>query len=72
MGGPYSLDGDVVTAGPLVTTRMAGPPEATEQEHRLLDLLAGPLRAVAGVARRISLVSPGSGSLVLELRTVAE
>jgi hypothetical protein len=46
--GPYELDGDVLTMGPLVGTLMAGSPEAMEQEQRLHRALALPLTVVPG------------------------
>jgi len=41
--GPYALDGDQLTAGPLAGTMMAGPPEAMDQEQRLHRALSQPL-----------------------------
>jgi lactoylglutathione lyase len=38
--GAYALDGDRLTVGPLVTTRMAGPPEAMHAEQEFLASLA--------------------------------
>ena len=46
--GPYSLDGDVLTMGPLAGTLMAGSPEAMEQEQRLHRALARTLTVVPG------------------------
>ena len=40
--GSYRLDGDVLTVGPVMSTRMAGPPEAMEQEDRWLAALREP------------------------------
>ena len=37
----YSLTADYLTFGPLATTRRAGTPEQMEQEHRLVQSLAG-------------------------------
>lgn len=42
--GPWSLRGDELVAGPLVSTRKGGPPEWMAVEARLLDLLGRPLR----------------------------
>lgn len=39
VNGSYELDGDVLTVGPMMSTMMAGPPEAMAQEHRLLAVL---------------------------------
>ncbi len=41
--GSYVLVDDTLTVGPLMTTRMAGPPEAMEQEQRVLGVLGKPL-----------------------------
>jgi uncharacterized lipoprotein YbaY len=38
--GTYRLDDDRLTVGPLMTTRMAGPPDAMERERVLLGILA--------------------------------
>ena len=43
LAGPYAVDGDVLTSGPLITTRMAGPPEWNDLEVRLLAALERPL-----------------------------
>jgi heat shock protein HslJ len=37
----YSLTAEYLTFGPLATTRRSGPPEQMEQEHRLVQSLAG-------------------------------
>jgi heat shock protein HslJ len=37
----YSLTADYLTFGPLATTRRSGTPEQMEQEHRLVQSLAG-------------------------------
>jgi heat shock protein HslJ len=37
----YSLTTDYLTVGPLATTRRAGTPEQMEQEHRIVQSLAG-------------------------------
>jgi heat shock protein HslJ len=39
VNGSYELDGDALTIGPMMSTMMAGPPEAMAQEHRLLAAL---------------------------------
>jgi putative lipoprotein len=38
--GPYRLLDDRLTIGPIMTTRMAGPPEGMAQERALLEILA--------------------------------
>ena len=42
VAGGYEVSDGVLTVTDAVTTRMAGPPEAMEQEQRLLYLLAVP------------------------------
>lgn len=42
LGGSYTVDDGLLTVADAVTTRMAGPPEAMEQEQRLLTLLTAP------------------------------
>lgn len=41
--GAYSVDGPVLTFGPLATTRMAGPPELMAEEQAVLAALVEPL-----------------------------
>jgi heat shock protein HslJ len=38
--GPYRLLDDRLTTGPIMTTRMAGPPEDMAQERALLEIFA--------------------------------
>ena len=42
--GPYALAGDELVAGPLISTRKAGPPEWMAVEARLLAILGRPAR----------------------------
>lgn len=42
LGGRYAVAEGVLTVTDAVMTRMAGPPEAMDQEQRLLDVLAEP------------------------------
>jgi uncharacterized lipoprotein YbaY len=51
--GAWTIEGGVLTLGPLATTLMAGPPELMEQERRVLEILGGPLAATrdAGALR---------------------
>jgi heat shock protein HslJ len=42
--GTYRLDGDHLTFGPVVSTRMAGTPEHTRREEAVLALLSGGVR----------------------------
>lgn len=65
--GPYEIVGDQITFGTLGSTMMAGLPDAMDQEHRLLQTLAGPLTIDAGAADgRVTLLSDGARALVLE------
>ena len=51
LAGGYAVEGDLVTIGPLAMTRMAGPAEQMDQEHRFAAALEGPLSfALAGDA----------------------
>jgi heat shock protein HslJ len=43
VGGPYGVEDGVLRAGPLATTRMAGPADAMAVEAGILDALSGPL-----------------------------
>ncbi len=43
--GSWTATPEGITPGPLMVTRMAGPPEWTAAENRLLAALEGPLRA---------------------------
>jgi uncharacterized lipoprotein YbaY len=51
--GAWTIEGGVLTVGPLATTLMAGPPELMEQERRVLEILGAPLTATrdAGALR---------------------
>jgi heat shock protein HslJ len=66
VAGAYEIDGDQVTFGALVTTMMAGRPEAMDQEQRLLKALVIPLTVAATDEGRITLMSEGRPSLVLD------
>ena len=64
--GPYALDGDQLTAGPLAGTMMAGPPEAMDQEQRLHRALSAPLTVVfAESGDRVELHAADSVAVVL-------
>jgi uncharacterized lipoprotein YbaY/heat shock protein HslJ len=41
--GTVAIDGDTLTAGPMMSTLMAGPPEAMAAENRVFALLGAPL-----------------------------
>jgi heat shock protein HslJ len=47
LAGPYAVADGVLTAGPLMTTRMAGPPEWNDVEVRLLAALERPMPVAA-------------------------
>ena len=53
--GPYQYERDILAAGLLASTMMAGPPDAMDQETLLLRILSAPLT----VARH------GDGELLL-------
>lgn len=55
VGGPYRLEGDELLLGPLRTTLMAGPPEAMDQERRLVRALTRRLVVAAGSAGGVEL-----------------
>jgi heat shock protein HslJ len=64
--GPYAIDGEALTLGPLAATLMAGPPEAMDQEQRLHRALSHPLTAApAEDGRRIELCDGGDVVLLL-------
>jgi heat shock protein HslJ len=65
--GAWTLDGSVLTLGPLASTLMAGPPDRMEQEGRVLEILGGPLAVTLDDA---ALVLEGRGGR-LELTRVA-
>ncbi len=44
LSGPYRQRGNVLTAGPIVATRMACPGPRMAHERRVMELLRGPLR----------------------------
>ena len=53
----YSLTAEYLTFGPLATTRRAGTPESMEQEHRVVQSLAG-MCAFELTARTLSIEGP--------------
>ena len=53
----YSLTNEYLTFGPLATTRRSGTPEQMEQEHRLVQSLAG-MCPFALTAHTLSLEGP--------------
>lgn len=68
--GTYRLVGDALTIGPLGSTLMAGPPEAMDQERRLLRALdRGLVVAAVAPGGRVSLLAEGTPVLVLEPAT---
>lgn len=65
--GPYALRGDELVAGPLISTRKAGPPEWMAVEARLLAILGRPLR----VARTHDGLALGEGEDAVALTAPA-
>jgi heat shock protein HslJ len=45
--GTWRLDGETLTFGPVVSTLMAGPPDAMTREHQVLRLLGEPVQVSA-------------------------
>lgn len=63
ISGTYEVAGDVVTIGPLATTRMACPPPLMARETALLAALTGPLTATAGAGGELTLKA-GTGTTI--------
>ena len=64
--GAYALDGDVLSFGPAVSTRMAGPEDAMATERAFLAALLLPLTVVADGSDGVVLAGPDGGpALVL-------
>lgn len=61
--GRYELADGTLVVRDAVTTRMAGPPEAMEQEQRLLAVLSEP-RTVVVVGERLELGDGETGALL--------
>jgi heat shock protein HslJ len=59
--GSYSLDGDVLTFGPAVSTRMAGPPEAMATESAFLAALGQPFTVTASAGGAGEVGDEGAG-----------
>jgi heat shock protein HslJ len=57
--GTWTLDGDTVTFGPLVTTLMAGPEPAMRLEAALTRLLDGPLTLTESGGARVLRAADG-------------
>ena len=62
--GTWRLDGATLTFGPVVSTLMAGPPEAMTCEHRVLELLGGPVEVAAPDADTLELSGAAQARLV--------
>ena len=56
--GTWSVDGDTLTFGPVVSTLMAGPPAAMHQESELLRLLQEPLELRAPDGTPVTALEP--------------
>lgn len=63
ISGTYEIDGNVVTIGPLATTRMACPPPLMARETALLAALTGPLTAATGAGGGVTLTA-GTGTAI--------
>ena len=62
--GQYGVTDGMLVVAQATTTRMAGPPEAMEQEQRLLALLAAP-RPILVTGDRIELGEDGTSALLV-------
>jgi len=72
--GTWSVTGDTLTFGPMVSTLMAGPPRAMRREQELLRLIAGPLElTTGGVAESASdpALTPDAGTRTARVDLVA-
>jgi len=63
--GTWTADGDTISFGPVVSTLMAGPPDATACEQAVLALLGSTLTVVAPRADELQLVSADGASAAL-------
>ena len=62
--GTWQLDGDTLTFGPVVSTLMAGPPDAMACEQLVFRLLGGAVTASSPDADTLALDGEGSARLV--------
>jgi heat shock protein HslJ len=62
--GTWELDGDTLTFGPVVSTLMAGPPDAMTREQQVLLLLGGPVTVTRPDAETLALEGVRSARLV--------
>jgi heat shock protein HslJ len=62
--GTWELDGDSLTFGPVVSTLMAGPPDAMECEQRVFQLLDGTVTVSSPADDTVTLAGTGSATLV--------
>ena len=60
----YTVDGEAIELGPIITTRMAGSPEAMDQEYAWLQVLGGRCLVWLDDEGRLVL-DDGSTSLIL-------
>lgn len=70
VNGSYELDGTTLVCGPLMTTLMAGPPEAMAQERALLDVLAARPTVRAAADGSIELVTDAGLTSLREVEEV--
>jgi heat shock protein HslJ len=62
--GTWELAGDTLTFGPVVSTLMAGPPDAMACEQQVFRLLGAPLTVSTPDDETLALVGTGSARLV--------
>ena len=62
--GTWVLDGDTLTFGPVVSTLMAGPPDAMTCEQQVFRLLGEPVTVTTPDDQTLALAGAGSARLV--------
>ena len=63
--GTWELKGSLLVFGPMVSTMMAGPPEAMTCEQRVLRLLGDPVEVVAPDGDTIELAGSGGAATLV-------
>ena len=63
--GTWELQGTRLVLGPMVSTMMAGPPEAMNCEQRILRLLGDPLEVVAPDGDTVELDGSGGAATLV-------
>ncbi|MDU9003670.1 META domain-containing protein [Sedimentitalea todarodis] len=61
--GTYELSGDMLSIGPLASTRMACPEAISNQENRFFETIASPLRAAMDETRALILTGEAGKTL---------